>query len=75
MVERSIKEIGLPGSLTYEEELSRCIRVNQAGEYGAKRIYQGQMAILKNDACYETLKHMADQEQEHLSYFLSLIHI
>lgn len=61
----------LPGSRPFVEELEQCIRVNQAGEYGAKRIYEGQIAILKNDSCYETLHHMAEQEQEHLSFFNS----
>ena len=32
------------------------IRVNQAGEFGAQRIYEGQLAILKND---KTIKKMA----------------
>lgn len=59
----------IPGDLTKEELLEQIIRVNQAGEYGAKRIYAGQMAILKNDPCYPTLKHMAEQEEEHLKYF------
>ena len=26
------------------------IRVNQAGEFGAQRIYDGQLAVLKNDS-------------------------
>lgn len=58
-----------PGDLPYDEKVKQAIRVNHAGEYGAKRIYAGQMAVLKNDPCYEELKHMAEQEQEHLSYF------
>lgn len=59
----------LPGDLTKEELLEQMIRVNQAGEYGAKRIYAGQMSVLKNDPCYPTLQHMAEQEEEHLQYF------
>lgn len=59
----------LPGDLTKDEFIEQLIRVNQAGEYGAKRIYAGQMSVLKNDECFETLKHMADQEDEHLKYF------
>lgn len=45
------------------------IRVDHAGEYGAKRIYQGQMAVLKNSPAYQTIRHMAEQEEEHLAYF------
>lgn len=59
----------LPGDLTQEKFLEQVIRVNHAGEYGAKRIYAGQMAVLKNDPCYPTLKHMAEQEEVHLQYF------
>lgn len=63
----------LPGDLTKEELLEQMIRVNHAGEYGAKRIYAGQMRILKNDECYEELQHMAEQEEEHLQYFADQI--
>ncbi len=59
----------MPGSLSFKERIEQMIRVDQAGEYGAKRIYEGQMAVLKNDACIDTLKHMADQEAEHLAFF------
>jgi len=60
---------GLPGSLSLEETMARLIRVNQAGEYGAKRIYHGQMAVLKDDACAPVITHMAQQEEQHLAYF------
>lgn len=59
----------LPGDLTDQQYINEVIRVNQAGEYGAKRIYAGQMAVLKNAECYETIKHMAEQEEVHLAYF------
>lgn len=38
---------GLPGDLPQEEKLARIIRVDQAGEYGAQRIYAGQLAVMK----------------------------
>lgn len=66
---KSDQPTGLPGSLSYQEILARCIRVNQAGEYGAKRIYEGQMSVLKSDESIHVLKHMAEQEQQHLNYF------
>lgn len=53
----------------HKEELARIIRVNHAGEYGAKRIYQGQMAVLKQSASLPVIAHMAEQEEVHLSYF------
>lgn len=59
----------LPGDLTPKERVARMIRVNHAGEYGAKRIYQGQLAVLKGTESEPVLQHMAEQEQEHLDYF------
>jgi ubiquinone biosynthesis monooxygenase Coq7 len=63
----------LPGELSYEEQVRRMIRVNHAGEYGAQRIYAGQLAVLGKSMCAPTLKHMADQEQEHLETFSQLM--
>ena len=34
------------------------LRVNQAGEYGARRIYEGQLSILKK---HPEIKHMLQQ--------------
>lgn len=46
------------------------IRVNQAGEFGAKRIYAGQLAILGNShPAARSISHMAVQEQRHLDAF------
>ncbi|HVY52786.1 2-nonaprenyl-3-methyl-6-methoxy-1,4-benzoquinol hydroxylase [Hypericibacter adhaerens] len=60
----------LPGDLEPEALLDRIIRVDQAGEYGAKRIYEGQMAVLGPDP---KLKHMAEQERQHLQRFNELL--
>ena len=49
------------------------IRVNQAGEYGAKRIYEGQLSVLKNTPTAPIIQHMADQEEEHLDTFNRLL--
>ncbi len=59
----------LPGNLTREEEIARMIRVNHAGEYGAQRIYKGQLTVLGKSSCAPLLKHMAKQEEEHLQTF------
>jgi 3-demethoxyubiquinol 3-hydroxylase len=59
----------LPGDPEPQEQLARIIRVNHAGEYGAKRIYAGQLAVLKNTPVAPVIEHMAEQEQKHLSYF------
>lgn len=55
-----------------KDKNSEIIRVNHAGEYGAKRIYSGQIAALKNSNnqnILETLEHMKQQEEGHFDYF------
>ncbi|MEK6734114.1 MAG: demethoxyubiquinone hydroxylase family protein [Pseudomonadota bacterium] len=59
----------LPGDKKHSKNIEQIIRVNHAGEYGAKRIYQGQLDVLKDDSDQALLKHMAEQEEEHLGYF------
>jgi ubiquinone biosynthesis monooxygenase Coq7 len=49
------------------------IRVDHAGEYGAVRIYQGQLAVLKHGAAADTIRHMAAQEERHLKAFDRLV--
>jgi len=63
----------LPGDLSREEELARMIRVNQAGEYGAKRIYEGQLAVLGRSADAPVLTEMLKQEEQHLATFNRLV--
>ena len=54
--------------------LDEIIRVDHAGEYGATRIYDGQIAIFGKDTKIgKTIQHMADQEQEHIETFEKLI--
>jgi ubiquinone biosynthesis monooxygenase Coq7 len=50
------------------------IRVDQAGEYGATRIYAGQLAVLRRN-CPEAklIARMAAQEQRHLDRFNQLM--
>jgi ubiquinone biosynthesis monooxygenase Coq7 len=50
------------------------LRVDQAGEYGATRIYAGQLAVLRRN-CPEAklIARMAAQEQRHLKRFDELI--
>ena len=61
-----------PGSPT---DIEAMIRVDHAGEYGAVRIYEGQLAVLtrRKSASVETIQHMADQEQRHLKTFDRLV--
>ncbi len=63
----------LPGDPSPHEETARMIRVNQAGEYGAKRIYAGQLAVLKNKASAPVIRQMAEQEEVHLQAFNRMI--
>ena len=46
------------------------LRVNQAGEYGATRIYAGQLAVLaRGSAAAHQIARMAAQEERHLERF------
>ena len=46
------------------------LRVNQAGEYGATRIYAGQLAVLgRSSAAAHQIARMAAQEERHLQRF------
>jgi ubiquinone biosynthesis monooxygenase Coq7 len=60
----------LPGDTLGEGSIESMIRVDHAGEYGAKRIYEGQLAVLgKNPKFKKLIGHMAAQEQVHLDFF------
>ncbi len=50
------------------------LRVDQAGEYGATRIYAGQLAVLgDNQPASRQIARMAQQEQRHLQHFDALL--
>ena len=66
---RTTGEGRLPGDPTPREVVERIIRVDHAGEYGAKRIYQGQLAVLRGTRWEPLLRHMQEQEQVHLDSF------
>jgi ubiquinone biosynthesis monooxygenase Coq7 len=59
--------------LTPEAEVARIIRVDHAGEYGARRIYEGQLAVLGRNAGKGSIRRMYDQELEHLDRFEKLM--
>jgi ubiquinone biosynthesis monooxygenase Coq7 len=59
----------LPGDPTLAARVARMVRVDHAGEYGAGRIYAGQIAVLGNSDKGDLLRHMAEQERRHLAGF------
>src|SRR3954453_23142848 len=63
---------GRPGDR--RENRASMLRVDQAGEYGATRIYAGQLAVLRRN-CPEAklIARMAAQEQRHLDRFNALV--
>ena len=63
----------LPGDPTPEEAVERMIRVDHAGEYGAVRIYEGQLAVLGKSEAAGVIRDMAEQERRHLERFETLV--
>src|SRR4051812_27396212 len=66
------------GSMTRPNEprpdTESMLRVNQAGEYGATRIYAGQLAVLRKDSpAAHAISGMARQEERHLERFNTLM--
>lgn len=59
----------MPGDPTKDKLIERIIRVDQAGEYGAVRIYQGQLAVLGKGPKGDMIRHMKEQEDVHLETF------
>lgn len=59
----------MPGDPTKDELIERIIRVDQAGEYGAVRIYAGQLAVLGKGPKGDMIRHMKAQEDVHLDTF------
>lgn len=66
-------ETRLLGDPSVPEMIDRIIRVDQAGEYGAKRIYEGQLAVLGKSPVGDTIRHMAAQEAAHLKDFDAML--
>ncbi|GAA4822245.1 demethoxyubiquinone hydroxylase family protein [Sphingosinicella ginsenosidimutans] len=49
------------------------LRVDQAGEYGATRIYAGQLNVLAGRPAGRAIAHMAEQEKRHLDHFDKMV--
>jgi ubiquinone biosynthesis monooxygenase Coq7 len=58
-------------------DVAEMIRVDHAGEFGAKRIYEGQLAVLEARArdkkAVSVIRRMAEQESRHLERFDELV--
>jgi ubiquinone biosynthesis monooxygenase Coq7 len=63
----------LPGDPEPAELIARMLRVDHAGEYGARRIYEGQLSVLGRTRSAPTLRHMHEQELRHLAAFETLL--
>lgn len=62
-----------PGDPGREALIARVLRVDQAGEYGARRIYEGQLAVLGDTPSGPTIADMHAQEARHLKAFEELL--
>ena len=63
----------LPGDRPSDEELARMLRVDHAGEYGATRIYEGQLDVLGRHRAAGVIRQMAEAEKRHLARFETLL--
>ena len=74
MIKKKLVKKKIIKNITNRQILEEIIRVDHAGEFGATRIYEGQIAVFgKNTKIGKTIQHMADQEQEHIEKFQELI--
>jgi ubiquinone biosynthesis monooxygenase Coq7 len=63
----------LPGDSPARDDVKSMLRVNLAGEFGAKRIYEGQLSVLGKGPKGDILRHMAEQEAHHLETFETMV--
>ncbi len=53
----------------FENSVKQIIRVNHAGEYGAQKIYNGQIKFCKNKKLKKKLQRISNEEKVHFDYF------
>jgi len=56
-----------------KQKIKEIIMVDHAGEFGAQKIYEGQIRYTKNPKDKQLISHMLEQELEHLDYFQNQI--
>jgi ubiquinone biosynthesis monooxygenase Coq7 len=69
-------QLPLPGRKAGGDRIDEIIRVDHAGELGAVRIYEGQLAVLRRTGSQRVvaqIEEMAAQEERHLEEFNRLI--
>src|SRR5207245_3213777 len=64
----------LPGDRPPAAEIARMLRVDHAGEFGATRIYKGQLDVLGGGRVAGVISQMAESEKRHLARFDKLLH-
>ncbi|KAF7216415.1 5-demethoxyubiquinone hydroxylase, mitochondrial [Nothobranchius furzeri] len=70
---RAYSVVPPPQNEEEKELLHRMLRVDHAGEYGANRIYAGQMAVLSRSRTGPLIQQMWDQEKKHLARFNEIL--
>jgi 3-demethoxyubiquinol 3-hydroxylase len=64
------KPTDFPRPVDKKMDRASMLRVDQAGEFGATRIYAGQLAVLGNrHPMSRKIAHMAEQEERHRAHF------
>jgi len=75
--EKKMSSADLAGNSVIERRLHEMIRVDHAGEAGAVRIYEGQLAVFKaakpRARIVRDLEHMAEDEEVHLEAFNKVV--
>ncbi|MDE1174848.1 MAG: demethoxyubiquinone hydroxylase family protein [Parvibaculaceae bacterium] len=68
--------LGLPGA-SRRALVEEIVRVDHAGEYGAVRIYEGQLAVFRHlkhkSGIARSLRHMKKEEEVHLGRFSEIV--
>ncbi|MDX3901489.1 MAG: demethoxyubiquinone hydroxylase family protein [Sphingobium sp.] len=71
---RTVKDFPRPGRAASAADRAAMLRVNQAGEYGATRIYAGQLAVMGDrHPLGRVIAGMAAQEERHRVHFDAMI--
>ena len=73
MPERKTRPRAPGPDITAKDDIAAMIRVDHAGEFGALRIYAGQLAVMREGANRDAVRHMFEQEQTHFDSFSRMV--